>query len=55
MRAFFKTLFGDFHNLAFVSAVVGATALLVHFGYGQVAVYAVPATLLFGVGWFATR
>ena len=55
MQAFFKTLFGDLYNLAFVSIVVGATALTVHFGYGRDAVYALPAVLLVGVGWFATR
>ena len=55
MNAFFKTLFGDFANLALVSAVVGAAALMVHFGAGKDAVYAVPAVLLLGAGWFAMR
>lgn len=55
MQAFFKTLFGDLYNLAFVSIVVGASALMVHFGYGKDAVYVLPALLLLGVVWFATR
>jgi hypothetical protein len=53
MRAFFKTLFGDLHNLAFISAVVGAAAVLVHLGYGHEAVYALPVFLLAGIAWFA--
>jgi len=55
MNAFFKTLFGDLYNLAFVSAVVGAAALMVHFGAGKDAVYAMPAAILAGAGWFAAR
>lgn len=55
MQAFFKTLFGDLYNLAFVSAVVGAAALMVHFGAARDAVYAIPVLILLGAGWFATR
>ena len=55
MQAFFKTLFGDLYNLVFVLVLVGAAALMVHLGYGKDAVYALPALLLGGVGWFATR
>ncbi|MBU6444012.1 MAG: hypothetical protein KGR48_08870 [Alphaproteobacteria bacterium] len=55
MNAFFKILFGDIYNLAFVGCVVAAAAAMVHFGAGREAVYAVPALLLAGAGWFATR
>ncbi|MDE3116022.1 MAG: hypothetical protein KGL26_10515 [Pseudomonadota bacterium] len=55
MSAFFKTLFGDLYNLTFVGCVVGAAAAMVHFGVGREAVYAVPALLLAGAGWLATR
>lgn len=55
MRAFFKTLFGDLYNLAFVAIVVGAAALMVRLGLAKDTVYVVPAMLLLGAGWFATR
>lgn len=55
MNPFFKTLFGDLPNLAFVAVVVGATALMVHFGLARGAVFALPAMLLVGAGGFAMR
>lgn len=55
MSALFKTLFGDVYNLAFVGCVAGVAATMVHFGVGRDAVYAVPALLLAGAGWLATR
>lgn len=55
MKAFFKTLFGDLYNLAFVAMVVALTALLVHTGLARDAVYAMPALLLLGAAGFARR
>ncbi|MBU6296983.1 MAG: hypothetical protein KGJ79_13980 [Alphaproteobacteria bacterium] len=55
MNAFFKTLFGDFYNLAFVGCVVAIAALMVHFGQTRQAVYVVPVLLLAGTTWFARR
>ncbi len=55
MKAFFKTLFGDLHNLAFVAAVVVVAGLMAHFGASKDTVFAVPVLILAGAGWFATR
>lgn len=55
MSAFFKTLFGDLYNLAFVAIVVGVTALMVRFGLSREAVFAMPVMLLAGAGGFAWR
>ncbi len=55
MKAFFKTLFGDFRNLGFVAAVVGLAALMIHFGAGDAAPYTTPALILAGTAWFAVR
>jgi len=55
VNAFFKTLFGDLYNLAFVGSVVVIAAAMIRFGVGREAVYTVPALLLVGAGWFATR
>lgn len=55
MSAFFKTLFGDLHNLALVLGIVGVIALLVHFGHAPEAGYAMPVLLLAGAGWFARK
>lgn len=55
MSAFFKTLFGDRYNLAFVILVVAMTALLVRFGLAREAVYAMPLVLLAGAAGFARR
>jgi hypothetical protein len=55
MSAFFKTLFGDLYNLAFVAVVVGVTALMVRLGLSNEAVFALPAMLLAGAGGFARR
>lgn len=53
MSAFFKTLFGDVYNLAFVAAVVGGTAVLVRLGLSREAVFVMPLALLAGAGGFA--
>ena len=55
MNAFFKTLFGDVYNLAFVAIVVGVTATMVHLGFSRETVFAMPAMLLVGAGGFARR
>lgn len=55
MRAFFKTLFGDWLNLGFVGLVVALTAALTQAGYTAAASVAVPIVILAGVAWLATR
>lgn len=55
MKAFFKTLFGDLHNLGFVAAVVAVAALMIHLGAADAAPYTTPAIILAGTAWFAKR
>lgn len=55
MKTFFKTLFGDLYNLAFVMFVVAGAASMVHLGLSRDVVYAMPAVLLAGAGGFARR
>lgn len=55
MRAFFKTLFGDWLNLGFVALVVALTAALAQAGFTVVASVLVPVVILAGVAWLATR
>lgn len=55
MNAFFKTLFGDLHNLGFVLLAVALTALLVHAGRAREAACVLPLLLLGGAYWLAQR
>lgn len=55
MRAFFKTLFGDWWNLGFIAVVVAFEAALTHTGYTAEAGIAVPILIMAGVAWLATR
>ena len=49
MKAFFKTLFGDWVNLSFVALVVGLEAVLVNLGYAAEAGVITPLVILMGV------
>lgn len=53
MKAFFKTLFGDWLNLGFVAVVVAVEYGLVQAGYGSQAGYVTPVVIMAGVGWLA--
>ena len=55
MKAFFKTLFGDWVNLGFVTLVVAIEMGLVKAGYADQAGIVTPLFILAGVGWLATR
>jgi len=55
MGPFFKTLFGDFHNIAVVAGLVAAETLLLHFGLGRAATVLVPVAAMAGVAWLAAR
>lgn len=55
MKAFFKTLFGDWLNLGFVAVVVAVEAVLVQTGHTLEASVVVPLLVMGGVGWLATR
>ena len=55
MKAFFKTLFGDWVNLSFVAVVVAIELGLVHTGHSPEAGIAVPLVIMAGIGWLATR
>lgn len=55
MNPLIKTLFGDIHNVAVVSAVLGVTAALEVAGAGRVAWLAMPAMLLAGVAWLVRK
>jgi hypothetical protein len=55
MKAFFKTLFGDWLNLGFVAAVVAVEVALVRSGYVLQASVVVPLFIMGGVGLLATR
>jgi hypothetical protein len=51
MKAFAKTLFGDFANVAAVACVVAVGALAVELGRPEWAVFAMPAAALGAVAW----
>jgi len=53
MRNFLSTLFGDLRNCFVVGAVVAGEAILVHAGFAQEAVFAVPVATLAGVAWLS--
>lgn len=55
MKAFFKTLFGDWLNLGFVAVVVALEAALTHTGFTAEVGIAVPLLIMAGVAWLATR
>lgn len=55
MKAFFKTLFGDWLNLGFVALVIVFEAVMIHGGLTLAASIAVPVVIMAGVGWLATR
>ena len=55
MKAFFKTLFGDWWNLGFVALVVAFEVALTRTGFTAVAGIVVPVVILGGVTWLATR
>ena len=55
MKAFFKTLFGDWINLGFVAAVVALEAVLVNLGFTTQAGLITPLVILLGISWLATN
>ena len=55
MKAFFKTLFGDWLNLGFVAVVIALEVALVRGGLAHYAAVAVPIVIMGGVGWLARR
>lgn len=55
MKAFFKTLFGDWLNLGFVAVVVAVEVGLIHGGYTREACIVVPMLILAGIAWLAGR
>jgi hypothetical protein len=55
MNAFFKTLFGDIGTVSVVVIVMTTEVLLVATGQTTSAAVAVPAVVLAGAAWLATR
>lgn len=55
MKAFFKTLFGDWVNLSFVAVVVAVELGLARTGHAADAGIVVPLVIMAGIGWLATR
>ncbi len=55
MKAFFKTLFGDWVNLGFVTVVIAVEMGLIKAGYADHVGEVTPLLILAGVGWLATR
>ena len=55
MKAFFKTLFGDWVNLGFVTVVIAVEMGLIEAGYADHAGEVTPLLILAGVGWLAAR
>ncbi len=55
MKAFFKTLFGDWVNLGFVVVIVAIELGLVKTGHADQAGIVAPLFILAGVGWLAAR
>jgi hypothetical protein len=55
MKAFFKTLFGDWVNLSFVAIVVAIELELVRTGHAPEAGIVVPLVIMAGIGWLARR
>ena len=53
MRAFLKTLFGDWATIAVVAMVMAAEIVLAAHGLIVAAALAVPFTVLAGVAWLA--
>ena len=55
MKAFFKTLFGDWVNLSFVAVVVAIELGMARSGHAAEVGIAVPLVIMAGIGWLATR
>jgi hypothetical protein len=55
MSAFLKTLFGDTGTVAVVAIVMAAELSLTAAGHAAAAAFAVPALVLAGTAWLATR
>jgi hypothetical protein len=55
MSAFLKTLFGDTGTVAVVAIVMAAEVLAATTGHAAAAGFAVPALVLAGTAWLATR
>jgi hypothetical protein len=55
MKAFLKTLFGDWGIVAVVTVVMTAEVLLVTYGELALAKFTIPWLVLAGTGWLATR
>lgn len=55
MSAFLRTLFGDARTVAVVALVMAAEALSATTGHAATAAFAVPALVLAGTAWLATR
>jgi hypothetical protein len=55
MRALLKTLFGDAPTSAVATIVVATELMLVGSNHAAWAVFAVPALVLAGTAWLATR
>jgi hypothetical protein len=55
MKAFCKTLYGDFRNLSVVVGLVAVEFILVQAGYGHEAAFATPLLALGGIAWLASR
>ena len=55
MRALWKTIVGDWNNLAVVSLLVAISTLFVHTNHAYAAAFIVPPAALAGVAWLATR
>lgn len=55
MSPFIKTLFGDFHNVAVVAAILGITAALELAGAARAAWLIMPMLTLCGVAWLVRK
>jgi hypothetical protein len=55
MSAFLRTLFGDAGTVAVVALVMAAEALSATAGLAAMATFAVPALVLAGTAWLASR
>lgn len=55
MKAFFKTLFGDWINLSVVAVIVATAIGLVHTSLVHQSDLAIPPLVLASVGWLAMR
>ena len=55
MKAFFKTLFGDWSTLGLIGAVLVIEWALVRAGYPHQGALTLPVLILGGVAWLARR